>query len=153
MREARGMKIGELAKKTGAKVVTIRYYEKEGLLADPERTGGNYRVYGKDDRERLEFIMHCRRHGMRLDEIRKLLAFRDHPRHDCTWVSGLVDAHIENVDEQIRSLEHLKYHLEELRRRCAGGHSGETCGIMRSLERPEACCAGCARCAGGTEAS
>jgi Cd(II)/Pb(II)-responsive transcriptional regulator len=145
------MKIGELAKTTGAKVVTVRYYEKEGLLVSPERTGGNYRVYGRDDQERLEFIMHCRKHGMSLDEIRKLVAFRDHPRRDCTWVSGLVEARIKSVDEQIRSLEHLKRHLEELRRSCAGGRSGETCGIMRSLERHDACCAGCARCGHGEE--
>ncbi|AOY60356.1 MULTISPECIES: Cd(II)/Pb(II)-responsive transcriptional regulator [Desulfococcus] len=139
------MKIGELAKKTGCKVVTIRYYEKEGLLAEPERTAGNYRVYGRKDLERLEFILHCRRHDMKLGEIRKLLTYRDHPRQDCTWVAGLLDAHIGNVDEQIRSLQHLKHHLKQLRGRCAGGHSGETCGIMQGLENQELCCAACER--------
>lgn len=141
------MKIGELARRTGCKVVTIRYYEKEGLLAEPERTEGNYRDYGKSELERLEFIMHCRRHGMGLDDIRKLLAFRDQPQHDCTWVTDLVDAHIRSVDEQIASLNHLKTPLEHLRRRCAGGHSGESCGIMQSLDDLNACCASCPRCA------
>ena len=144
------MKIGELAKRTGCKVVTVRYYEKEGLLAEPDRTQSNYRVYGKEDLERLEFIMHCRGHGMRLDAIRKLLAFRDQPQRDCTWVSDLVGAHIKNVEAQIASLEHLKGHLEQLRRRCAGGHSGERCGIMYSLDHPETCCAGCVRCGAQT---
>lgn len=139
------MKIGELSKKTGCKVVTIRYYEKEGLLGEPERTEGNYRLYGREDLERLEFIMHCRRHDMKLGEIKKLLAFRDSPQRDCTWVTGLIDAHIGNVDEQIRSLEHLKSHLEHLRRRCAGGHSGEACGIMQSLDS-HACCESCETC-------
>lgn len=141
------MKIGELSRKTGCKVVTIRYYEKEGLLTTPERTEGNYRLYSREDLERLEFIMHCRKHDMNLDEIKKLLAFRDHPQRDCTWVSKLVDSHIRNVDEQIRSLEHLKYHLEQLQLRCAGGHSGDGCGIMQSLDSRGACCASCARCA------
>ncbi|MDR3176760.1 MAG: Cd(II)/Pb(II)-responsive transcriptional regulator [Desulfovibrio sp.] len=140
------MKIGELAKRTGCKVVTIRYYEKEGLLAEPDRTGGNYRSYGRGDLERLEFIMHCRRHGMQLGEIRKLLAFRDQPRSDCTWVGKLIDAHIENVDGQIKSLEHLKLHLEMLRQSCACGGSGETCGIMRNLENREESCIACAHC-------
>ncbi len=140
------MKIGDLAKKTGCKVVTIRYYEKEGLLAPPGRTEGNYRQYGREDQERLEFIMHCRRHGMKLDEIKKLLVFRSHPQRDCTWVTDLVEKHIKNVDEQIASLEHLKMHLEQLRGSCAGGHSGETCGIMRSLGNVGECCASCARC-------
>ena len=139
------MKIGDLAKKTGCKVVTIRYYEKEGLLAEPERSDGNYRVYSEEDLERLEFIMHCRKHDMKLDEIKKLLAFRDKPQRDCTWVTDLIDTHIGNVDEQIRSLEHLKYHLEHLRRRCAGGHDGESCGIMQGLDNKELCCADCGK--------
>lgn len=140
------MKIGELARKTGCKVVTIRYYEKEGLLAAPERSDSNYRLYNKDDVERLEFIMHCRKHDMNLEAIRKLLAFRDHPQRDCTWVSELVAAHIEDVNRQIASLEHLKIHLEELRCRCAGGHSGDSCGIMQSLDSRSLCCETCERC-------
>lgn len=139
------MKIGALAQKTGCQIVTIRYYEKEGLLRTPERSQGNYRVYDRQDLERLEFIMHCRRHGMKLGEIRKLLAFRDHPQHDCTWVTELINTHIDNVNTQIRSLEHLKYHLEQLRYHCTGGHSGETCGIMQSLDNRELCCASCER--------
>lgn len=141
------MKIGDLAKKTGCKVVTIRYYEKEGLLADPERSEANYRIYSEKDLERLEFIMHCRRHDMKLDEIKKLLAFRDHPQQDCAWVSELIAAHIENVDRQMESLKHLKQHLVRMRRSCSGGHSGDTCPIMHMLEHVENCCPSC--CAKG----
>jgi Cd(II)/Pb(II)-responsive transcriptional regulator len=144
------MKIGDIAKKTGCKVVTIRYYEKEGLLAAPDRTEGNYRHYGKEALERLEFILHCRKYGMALDEVRALLAFRDRPQRDCTWVTDLIDSHIEGVDAQIAALEHLKTHLEELRCLCEGGHAGEACGIMRSLDEPKVCasCASRARGAG-----
>lgn len=60
------VKIGELAKMTGCQVVTIRYYEKEGLLKRPERTERNYRLYGEEDMARLRFIRHCRQHGMSL---------------------------------------------------------------------------------------
>ena len=56
------VKIGELAKMTGCQVVTIRYYEKEGLLKRPERTERNYRLYGDEDIARLRFIRHCRQH-------------------------------------------------------------------------------------------
>jgi Cd(II)/Pb(II)-responsive transcriptional regulator len=140
------MKIGDLAGKTGCKVVTIRYYEKEGLLPEPERTEGNYRLYRRRDLERLEFIMHCRKHGLKPDEIRKLLAFKDHPQGDCTWVSELIDAHIKNIDEQIDSLDHLKQHLNQLRQCCTGGYSGERCGIMHSLNNLSQCGASCARC-------
>jgi DNA-binding transcriptional MerR regulator len=119
------------------------------LLANPARTTGNYRLYGKEDLERLEFILHCRRHGMGLDEIRELLAFRDCPRPDCTWITELIDSHIAGVDRQIVSLGHLKEHLERLRRRCSGGHHGNDCGILRSLDNPASCCASCDTCASG----
>ena len=110
----KSMKIGELSKKTGCKVVTIRYYEKEGLLAEPERTAGNYRVYVEEEVTRLDFIMHCRKHGIKLDEIKKLLAFRDKPQRDCTWVTELINAHIKEVDRQMHSLktlEHFDFHF------------------------------------------
>lgn len=134
------MKIGDLARQTGCKVVTIRYYEQEGLLGEPERSESNYRLYNSADVERLKFIRHCRKHDMKLGEIRRLLAFRDDPEHDCAWVSDLLDEHIGNVDAQIRSLEQLKHYLQDLRGRCSGGKSGETCAIMRGLNDPSVCC-------------
>ena len=59
-------KIGELARHVGCRVVTIRYYEKEGLLRSPERTAGNYRLYDETDVERLRFIQRCRSLDMSL---------------------------------------------------------------------------------------
>lgn len=134
------MKIGELAKKTGCKVVTIRYYEKEGLLTEPERTESNYRVYAKGDVERLDFIRHCRRHGIKLDEIKKLLAFKDQPQKDCAWIGELVALHIRDVQEQVASLKHLQYHLEQLQGLCQGDGTG--CGILKTLD-DGSCCQDC----------
>ncbi|MDR1530374.1 MAG: Cd(II)/Pb(II)-responsive transcriptional regulator [Burkholderiales bacterium] len=132
------MKIGELAEKTGCRIVTIRYYEKEGLLAEPERTEGNYRIYGKKDQERLEFIMHCRRHGMKLSEIRELLAFKDTPQGSCDWIDALIEKHIDEVSAQIDSLTRLKKQLTRLLRQCSGVKK-EECGIIKSLSDVEHC--------------
>ena len=77
------MKIGELARRTGCQVETIRYYEREGLLPEPARSPGNYRLYGSAHVERLTFIRHCRALDMTLGEIRTLLMHRDHPERDC----------------------------------------------------------------------
>lgn len=134
------MKIGELSKKTGCAVVTIRYYEKEGLLPEPDRNGSNYRLYDEKDMERLRFIRHCRRHGMKLAEIRELLAFREHPTANCTWINTLVQRHIDNVEEQIASLTKLKGQLEQLLHSCSGINSGH-CGIVESLSAPCPYCA------------
>lgn len=132
------MKIGELAKKTGCQVVTIRYYEKEGLLAEPERTESNYRVYGEEDIERLHFIRHCRHHGMKLSEIRELLAFKDNPKADCSWINTMIEGHIAGINKQIASLTHLKGHLEGLLKKCSGSASSG-CGILKSLHDAASC--------------
>ena len=117
------VKIGELAKMTGCQVVTIRYYEKEGLLKRPERTERNYRLYGDEDIARLRFIRHCRQHGMSLDEIRTLLVYSDHPTGSCDWINRLIRTHIEAVEQQIRDLEHLRAHLESLYHKCDGSRA------------------------------
>ena len=132
------LKIGDLAKATGTQVVTIRYYEKEGLLRQPERTGSGYRLYSEDDVERLHFIRRCRQHGMNLAEIRDLLAFRDSPAPSCAWINELVEKHIANVQEQIDSLLVLKAHLEALRHSCSGDR-GQGCGIINSLGHGSSC--------------
>ena len=78
------LKIGELAKQTGCLVETIRYYEGEGLLLEPARSEGNYRLYTDIHVERLQFIRHCRVLDMTLEEIRSLLRFRDAPDENCS---------------------------------------------------------------------
>jgi len=131
------MKIGEFAKLAGCQVVTIRFYEKEGLLIEPERTGSGYRLYSDSDIERLRFIKHCRRHDMKIAEIRELLAFKDNPKADCGWIGSLVEKHIDNVTEQIESLIQLKKQLKGLRVKCSKGK--DECGILESLNQADGC--------------
>ena len=132
------LKIGELAKATGTQVVTIRFYEKEGLLRQPERTAAGYRLYSQEDVERLHFIRRCRQHGMNLAEIRDLLAYRDAPTPSCAWINELVEQHIAKVQEQIDSLLALKEHLEALRHTCSGS-DGQPCDIVHKLSHGQAC--------------
>ena len=73
------MTIGELARKTGCGIETIRYYEHEGLLPKPARTSGNFRRYGQEHAELLSFIRHCRPLDMALNEIN---AGRRHAPHE-----------------------------------------------------------------------
>jgi len=134
------MRIGDLAKKAGCQTVTVRYYEKEGLLEKPERTHSNYRMYTKEDLERLDFILHCRKHGIGLEAVRKLLVFRDDPSTDCAAIGALLDAQIQRVDHQIVSLLQLKEGLLTLRQKCSGGHSSSGCTIIKNLEDKEQCC-------------
>lgn len=129
-------KIGELAKITGCQAVTIRYYEKEGLLNASERSEGNYRLYGDEDMQRLRFIRNCRQHGISLAEIRDLLKFDDGSSANCAWIGKLIQKHIVSVENKIKNLEHLKTHLEALYEKCAGNGK---CGILESLKSCNEC--------------
>ncbi|MDI4638178.1 MULTISPECIES: Cd(II)/Pb(II)-responsive transcriptional regulator [Halomonadaceae] len=130
------MKIGELAKRSGCRVVTIRYYEREGLLPEPARTAGNYRLYGETHAERLAFIRHCRVLDMTLDEIRALLDCHDHPEQPCHEADALIDAHLTHVADRIAKLQALEQSLVALRARCQGQRPASECGILKELSRP-----------------
>ncbi|GAA5175611.1 MULTISPECIES: Cd(II)/Pb(II)-responsive transcriptional regulator [Halomonadaceae] len=130
------MKIGELAQRASCQVETIRYYEREGLLPEPARSAGNYRLYGMMHVERLMFIRHCRALDMTLGEIRRLLLHRDHPERDCAEVNDLVDEHIGHVETRLAQLDSLRTALIELRARCRGDADIGACGILRELAQP-----------------
>ncbi len=127
------MKIGELASAAQTQVETIRYYEREGLLPQAPRTGGNYRIYGPAHVERLGFIRHCRSLDMTLDEIRQLLRFKDEPLAECGEVNALLDEHIGHVATRIRELRQLEKQLKALREQCAGVQGAAQCGILNEL--------------------
>jgi len=128
------MKIGELAKAAGTQAETIRYYEREGLLPEPARTGSNYRSYGDEHLRRLGFIRQCRALDMTLHEIRSLLSFKEDPVAHCLDVNELLDDHIGHVAERIRELKRLQAELKELREQCDA--AGAACGILEKLDKP-----------------
>ncbi|HYD95455.1 MAG TPA: Cd(II)/Pb(II)-responsive transcriptional regulator [Noviherbaspirillum sp.] len=128
------MKIGELAKRTGCEVETIRYYEREGLVPMPPRTEGNYRHYSEQDAERLLFIRHCRSLGMSLDDIRTLQHFQAQPELACDEINAMLDRHLEQTEQQIASLQRLQEQLQMLRNTCHSQLSARQCGILRNLE-------------------
>ena len=127
------IKIGALAKRTGATVETIRYYEKEGLLPEPSRSAGNYRLYREDHIERLQFIMHCRTLDMTLSEVQTLLEYWDEPDKNCGDVDILLDEHIHAVEVRMQELAQLKQHLTVLRQKCVSSASTVSCGILKTL--------------------
>ena len=127
------MKIGELSTASGTTVESIRFYEREGLIAAPGRTEGNYRVYGEDHVQRLVLIRRCRSLDMALDEIRVLLAFKDAPSANCGDVNTVLDEHIGHVASRVQELRGLERQLRELRSQCLSIESGSDCGILKQL--------------------
>lgn len=127
------MKIGELAQVAQCTVETVRFYEKEGLLAAPGRTAGNFRIYAPAHLERLRFVRNCRALDMSHEEIRALLVLIDQPGSGCGAINAVFDSHMAHVNERIRELTQLKQQLAALRQRCQSEQAVQTCGILHGL--------------------
>ena len=80
------MQIGEMAKKGGVSIQTIRFYERRGLLPSPPRKESGYRLYGQADLKRLLFIRQAKALGFSLDEIRTILRMRERGQCPCASV-------------------------------------------------------------------
>ena len=130
------LRIGELSKKADCLVQTVRFYESEGLLFQPARSEGNFRLYDDAHLQRLLFIRRCRAKDMTLEEIRQLLSFRDRPELDCGEVNSLVDSHIAQVRDKIKELRALERELTDLRRSCDTARTARECGILNGLAEP-----------------
>ena len=127
------LRIGTLARRAGCLVQTVRFYESQGLLPEPSRSEGNFRLYGEAHLERLVFIRRCRAKDMTLEEVRQLLSFKDNPQLDCGEVNALVEAHIAQVRAKIKDLRELERELTELRRSCHTARTARDCGILNTL--------------------
>lgn len=115
------MTIGQLAKRLRLNPRTIRYYERVGVLPQPERTGAGYRLYTDEDEERLRFIKGAQRVGLTLGEIRETLAFRDRGEAPCRYVAGVIERRLSETDRRIRELRAFKRELSELHERMRAG--------------------------------
>ncbi|HSS63372.1 MAG TPA: helix-turn-helix domain-containing protein [Gammaproteobacteria bacterium] len=126
------LSIGRLARETGCKVQTIRWYEAVGLMPGPARTPGNQRIYAPRDVARLAFIRHARELGFSLDDIREMLALGDRPGASCEAVDAVARRHLKQVQERIRRLEGLERELERMIEQCRGGTVAD-CRIIEVL--------------------
>lgn len=130
--------IGTLARLTGCKVQTVRYYEQIGLMPPPGRTRGNQRVYGEAHANRLAFIRHSRELGFPLDAIRQLLTLSDAPDASCTTADQIARDQLKGVESRIIRLQTLKKELERMLVQCRGGKIGE-CRVIEVLSDHNQC--------------
>src|SRR4051794_37191114 len=94
--------IGQLAKRVGVNLETIRYYEREGLIPPPPRKSSGHRAYSASAVSRVRFIKRAQELGFSLAEIRELLHLRVAPAQLCTDVISQIDAKTREVEEKIR---------------------------------------------------
>lgn len=104
----RGLRVAELAAAAGMPPDTVRYYERAGLLPPPERTPAGYRNYDEGAVDRLHFIQGAQRLGLRLADIRDLLAVRDTGACPCEPAEELLRRRLAEVDAEIARLAALR---------------------------------------------
>lgn len=124
--------IGKLARQTGVKVQTVRYYEEIGLMPQAERSAGNQRLYTQSHADRLGFIRHGRELGFPLDAIRALLDLTDKPDASCEEADEIARARLEDVESRITRLEALKTELTRMISQCAHGTASD-CRVIEVL--------------------
>jgi Cu(I)-responsive transcriptional regulator len=128
--------IGELARRTGIKVPTIRYYESIGLLPLAPRSESNRRQYDTAAVERLRFIRHARELGFEVEAIRELLDLAGDPQRSCARVDALARSHLRAVTSRIDRLKALKSELEQMIEACAQGRVAD-CKIIDTLSHED----------------
>ncbi|MEM7079864.1 MAG: helix-turn-helix domain-containing protein [Pseudomonadota bacterium] len=125
--------VGQLARASQTKTVTIRYYEQRGLLRDPPRTPGGYRVYDTSDLQRLLFIRRARNLGFSLRSVNELLDLADLNDAPCADVNAKLSQHLIDVRERLDQLQALEEELHGLSQRCQGDGKISSCQIIEAL--------------------
>jgi MerR family transcriptional regulator, mercuric resistance operon regulatory protein len=133
--ETRGYPIGQMSKRTGVNIETIRYYERIGVMPAPDRTAGGNRQYNHDQLKRLHFIRHSRGLGFSLEEVRALLVMSDRKDFTCGEVHEMTIGHLASVKEKIANLKKLERALSGMAAECSRGDVPE-CPILDTLFEP-----------------
>ncbi len=133
------MKAGELARGVGINVQTLHYYERIGLLPQPDRSAANYRIYSDDALRRVQFIKKAQAIGFTLAEIKRIVELKTHGRAPCRQVVEIGEEHLREVDTRLAQLRAYRKALAQslggwreknaMRRDCAG----EFCDLIERL--------------------
>ena len=130
-------KIGELAKKVGVPVSTVRYYERRGLVHPSARSEGNYRQYGEASLQRLRFIRRAQEAGFTLSNIETLLGLINDSQETCMCVQELIEGRLGEVREELQQLSRVEKWLGRLLMECKTKQEGGRCAVLDQLEHLE----------------
>lgn len=127
------MTIGQVAKQTGVSVETIRYYEKEGLITEPERSPSGYRQYPAETLKRVLFIQRAKEVGFTLKEVNDLLSLQNRPEACCGDILDKAASKVEQIEAKIHELQRMKLALQHLTSDCVSSKGLDDCPILDAL--------------------
>lgn len=128
------LRTGELAKRAGVNVETLRFYEREGLMPEPPRRMSGYREYPPESVQRIRFIKRVQELGFSLREVRELLALRVERGTTCADVRLKAQEKAREVRQKITDLKAIEWALENLTATCSGDGPLTECPILESLD-------------------
>ena len=126
--------IGTLAMQASVNVETIRFYQRKGLLAEPERPFGGVRLYGADDVARVKFVKSAQRLGFSLDEVGQLLKLEDGTH--CSEAAELAAHRLADVRARMADLTRMEEVLSKLVSECNAHQGNVSCPLIAALH----CC-------------
>ena len=127
------MKIGELARRAGVNIDTVRYYERQSLLPAPQRMASGYRHYDPGDVARLRFVRRAKALGFTLIEIRDLLKLSDHRDDDMAELKAVAGEKLTDVESKLAELTRIRDGLKTLVDACLGHGALARCPILHAL--------------------
>ena len=130
------LKIGEVSRRSGIGIETLRFYEKQGLLRHATRTQGNYRLFSPEALERLEFIKRAQILGFTLAEIAQIIKEKESGKNPCFHVREIVRRKLAELDERMKEMRRYRNELaatlaewDETKEQ-----EGEVCGLIEHTE-------------------
>ncbi len=130
------LRIGEAAERSNVGIETIRYYERQGLLAEPDRRPSGYRQYDETVVARLQFIRRAKELGFTLAEIKELLGLWFDVNTKCVHVRQRAEQKIADIEDKIRLLQKMKRSLKKIIEQCASRDAIDDCPLWLGLEEP-----------------
>ena len=131
------MQIGQIAKRAGVAIDTVRYYERHGLLRSPARQSSGYRLYEEQDVERLRFIRRAKSLGFTLNEIQELLALSGRREQDMAGLKAAASEKLADVEHRLAELTRIRDGLQTLVASCPGHGELDCCPILAALANEE----------------
>ncbi len=132
------MQIGQVARRSGVNIQTVRYYERRGLLKQPSRLSSGYRQYGPEAVRLIRFVKRAQELGFSLDEIEDLLRLREDKTTSCPDVRAAAVDKIKDIVARMKNLRAMKRALDVLVRSCAEGGTDRSCPILEALDTDSA---------------
>ena len=127
------LSIGEIARQAGVGVETVRFYERRGLLAEPQRKASGYRQYREEAVAVLRFIRRAKELGFTLKEIQGLLELRGKSSATRADVRRSAEAKIDDIEAKVRDLQRMREALAKLTKTCHGDGAASGCPILAAL--------------------